>query len=171
VRKLIRFTASAFILTTALAIATALPASASTITYVFAPSSSATFDDGNIESFAGSFTVDTTNNSLASTITVTGAAPEGQSYTAGETVAQQEVVLTGFNGSLILFLNTQFGLSPITAVTGESFTGDPFIDIIHTQLTLLVAVPEISTWAMMILGFSGLGFIASRQRNRQMAAA
>jgi hypothetical protein len=28
------------------------------------------------------------------------------------------------------------------------------------------AVPEPSTWAMMILGFAGIGFIAYRRRNK-----
>ena len=30
---------------------------------------------------------------------------------------------------------------------------------------VLTAVPEASTWAMMILGFFGIGFIAYRRRN------
>jgi hypothetical protein len=33
------------------------------------------------------------------------------------------------------------------------------------------AVPEPSTWAMMILGFAGVGFMAYRRRNQSMQAA
>lgn len=33
------------------------------------------------------------------------------------------------------------------------------------------AVPEISTWAMMILGFAGIGFMAYRRRNQTVAVA
>lgn len=33
------------------------------------------------------------------------------------------------------------------------------------------AVPEPSTWAMMILGFCGVGFLAYRRRNRLIVSA
>jgi hypothetical protein len=33
------------------------------------------------------------------------------------------------------------------------------------------AVPEPSTWAMMILGFLGVGFMAYRRRNRVLGVA
>jgi hypothetical protein len=35
----------------------------------------------------------------------------------------------------------------------------------------IAAVPEISTWAMMILGFGGVGFMAYRRRNTAMVPA
>jgi hypothetical protein len=35
----------------------------------------------------------------------------------------------------------------------------------------VAAVPEPSTWAMMILGFAGIGLIACRRRNNAMLAA
>ena len=35
--------------------------------------------------------------------------------------------------------------------------------------TLLTAVPEPSTWAMMILGFAGVGFMAYRRKNQGLA--
>ena len=38
------------------------------------------------------------------------------------------------------------------------------------SVSTVSAVPEPSTWAMMILGFAGLGFLAYR-RNNQAAAA
>jgi PEP-CTERM motif-containing protein/PA14 domain-containing protein len=37
--------------------------------------------------------------------------------------------------------------------------------------TLTTAVPEPSTWAMMLLGFAGLGFVAHRRRSRLALAA
>jgi hypothetical protein len=41
------------------------------------------------------------------------------------------------------------------------------IDLVPTTVTVSVpgAVPEPSTWAMMLLGFAGLGFAAYRQKN------
>jgi hypothetical protein len=35
----------------------------------------------------------------------------------------------------------------------------------YTSFTLTSAVPEPSTWAMIILGFAGVGFMAYRRRN------
>jgi hypothetical protein len=34
------------------------------------------------------------------------------------------------------------------------------------QFTLTAAVPEPSTWAMMILGFAGVGFMAYRRQSK-----
>ena len=39
-----------------------------------------------------------------------------------------------------------------------------------SDFTLTVAVPEPSTWAMMILGFAGIGFLAYRRRTNQFVA-
>ncbi len=36
---------------------------------------------------------------------------------------------------------------------------------------VVTAVPEASTWAMMILGFAGLGFLAHRRRNAALTRA
>jgi hypothetical protein len=176
-RNLIRSSASAIIfataLSSALAIATALPASASTITYVFAPGASATFVGGNTETFAGSFTADTTNNSLISNITVTGPGPEGQIYSALDTALQAEVELLGSTGDLLkIHFAPDFGTNTITTFELDFFTSNFGPEFkAFDSITLTAAVPEVSTWAMMILGFCGLGFIARRQRNRQMAAA
>jgi hypothetical protein len=40
-----------------------------------------------------------------------------------------------------------------------------------TSFTVTAAVPEPSTWAMMILGFAGVGFMAYRRRNNAMLRA
>jgi hypothetical protein len=37
-------------------------------------------------------------------------------------------------------------------------------------VTLQAAVPEPSTWAMMILGFAGVGYMAYRRRNQPAVA-
>ena len=49
---------------------------------------------------------------------------------------------------------------PFPAVNG---TLDSFV------VTQIAAVPEPSTWAMMILGFFGVGFMAYRRRNQHAA--
>ena len=51
-----------------------------------------------------------------------------------------------------------------------SFRDDPgFIYLDDVRVT--AAVPEASTWAMMILGFAGVGFMAYRRRNQTVALA
>ena len=35
------------------------------------------------------------------------------------------------------------------------------------DVTVTTGVPELSTWAMMILGFFGVGFLAYRPKTRQ----
>jgi hypothetical protein len=54
-------------------------------------------------------------------------------------------------------------------VAGNALPGAPPADIIYQQIndvsvTFTAAVPEPSTWAMMILGFCGLGFMAYRRK-------
>lgn len=47
---------------------------------------------------------------------------------------------------------------------------DAASDVAVGNFTLTASVPEPSTWAMMILGFCGLGFMAYRRRGRLSAA-
>ncbi len=72
----------------------------------------------------------------------------------------------------VLGVDPSLGLSPtnptafITGLTFEgagSFTG--------TMTPITVAVPEPSTWAMILVGFVGLGFAAYRQTSRQGASS
>ena len=45
-----------------------------------------------------------------------------------------------------------------------NFTGGPLGDSAFLTATPVAAVPEPSTWAMMILGFAGIGFMAYRRK-------
>jgi hypothetical protein len=58
-----------------------------------------------------------------------------------------------------LFSSTDFG------------NNDPLIDGASFQQIAVGAVPEPSTWAMMILGFAGVGFMAYRRRNQAAVLA
>jgi hypothetical protein len=61
---------------------------------------------------------------------------------------------------------TDFGVAK-SATFGSS--GAIFTEL--DDVTLSSAVPEPSTWAMMTLGFAGIGFMAYRRRNRGALAA
>ena len=47
----------------------------------------------------------------------------------------------------------------------EAHNGNFYGDPITVELTAIAAAPEPSTWAMMILGFAGVGWMAYRRRN------
>ncbi|MEH2536001.1 hypothetical protein V1277_004699 [Bradyrhizobium sp. AZCC 1588] len=70
----------------------------------------------------------------------------------------------------VLGIDASLGLDPNNStafVTQVTFTGD---GVFRGTMTAITAVPEPSTWAMMILGFAGLGFMAYR-RSRKPALA
>jgi hypothetical protein len=61
--------------------------------------------------------------------------------------------------SFILFSSTDFG------------NNDPLIDGVSFQQIAVGAVPEPSTWAMLIAGFAGIGFMGYRRRRKAAVAA
>lgn len=147
------------------------PMRADTIdTYTLSPGTTFRFlNDGNVEAATATFQVDATNHTLISgTVTLQGKGPEAGVYTFS---AQATGPFDGSapNGdTLVLASGLQNGLPEelITEVTIGSSFAFPF-----TDLLLTTAVPEPSTWAMMILGFAGVGFMAYRRRNSAMLAA
>jgi len=67
----------------------------------------------------------------------------------------------------VLGIDPSLGLdpnNPLAFVTALTFVGQG--DFTGTMTPVTAAVPEPSTWAMMILGFLGLGFMAYRRRNQ-----
>lgn len=52
-----------------------------------------------------------------------------------------------------------------------SFPGSDFNYFDHTFVFTVAAVPELSTWAMMILGFAGIAYLAYRRRKQAARAA
>jgi hypothetical protein len=66
-------------------------------------------------------------------------------------------------GTTTTFSFTAFGPSATLLFTQASTTeASPIID----NVTISTNVPEPSTWAMMILGFMGVGFVAYRRKNK-----
>jgi PEP-CTERM motif len=78
-----------------------------------------------------------------------------------------DVVAINFNTGTAS--ETKFYQFAPTAFTtpGVAFMDNPFGD----DATLTTAVPEPSTWAMMILGFCGLGFMAYRRKAKPVLMA
>lgn len=80
----------------------------------------------------------------------------GLNYYAGHT-------LPGLGDQIILRLSQSFGYS---VAGGDSYGADRL-----GAVTLAAAAPELSTWAMMLLGFGFLGFITYRRSNKATAVA
>jgi len=64
------------------------------------------------------------------------------------------------------FTDVGKSISSVTITASDSFGADAIgVDDVRYQ-TLTGAVPEASTWAMMILGFFGIGFMAYRRKSK-----
>ncbi len=136
-------------------------------------------------SFSGTLTIDATQQSATGAdITTTnygtfsGPSVIG-SYVNAPSIAPSEfeVVLqnTASTYDLVLYLNTAAALFSVGAVTIDSANSafyqigspnSPLGQPITGDLTISAAVPEPSTWAMMILGFAGIGFMAYRRKSK-----
>jgi PEP-CTERM motif len=71
---------------------------------------------------------------------------------------------TGVSMFEVLGIDPSLGLDPNSAtafVTQVTFTAD---GVFTGTMTAITAVPEPSTWAMLLLGFAGIGFMAYRRK-------
>jgi hypothetical protein len=68
--------------------------------------------------------------------------------------------------------SASFQVAGLDAIFGSALPTGLTIDSATAQLTATVAaVPEPSTWAMMILGFAGVGFMAHRRKSNPAVMA
>jgi len=119
------------------------------------PTDTATILGGNGALTAISFNIDGMTFSLANATS----AGVGFSYNGGTTEVLNTIGYTGEIGSYVFQLST----GGFTFSFNDS--ADYHLDTSGTiTATIASAVPESSTWAMMILGFCGLGFMAYRQK-------
>jgi hypothetical protein len=98
-------------------------------------------------------------------------------WVAGNGTAPSDVGFY-FDGAPVVYINPvpSQGYTEYTAyVTGTGsdtfsvgFRNDPSFDAID-NLAVAAAVPELSTWAMMALGFAGLGFAGYRPLRKSVA--
>jgi hypothetical protein len=73
------------------------------------------------------------------------------------------------------FNGNSFNIAPISSLLSPVVSGTVNLDLRlfdEAPFTPVVsAVPEPSTWAMLLLGFAGIGYIGLRQRKRMIAAS
>jgi hypothetical protein len=67
--------------------------------------------------------------------------------------------------AITIGLNLTTGFAPID-VTGGIWTFDQPVQVGTWEIRVAEAVPEPSTWAMMLLGFAGVGFTAYRRKSK-----
>jgi hypothetical protein len=75
----------------------------------------------------------------------------------------------GPSGSV--YANFTFGNQQAKYVKFESGTGSPLVVQAAFEFDNIATVPEASTWAMMILGFLGLGFLGYRRSSAKNSTA
>lgn len=80
---------------------------------------------------------------------------------------------TGSYSHWIQFAYNYSGAPNLTFTSGVSIGGtDNFVDYVDPMVSGSIgAVPEPSTWAMMVLGFAGVGFMTYRRRRSAALAA
>jgi hypothetical protein len=93
---------------------------------------------------------------------------EGINITGGSFTDDFTVDANGQNFFTIHAINGQL----MTDISLLGISGATFQDVRQVRLGgggVVAAVPEASTWAMMILGFAGVGFLAYRRKDKGMA--
>jgi PEP-CTERM motif len=94
----------------------------------------------------------------------------GQYTNAGFT-ANYGALVGDAGGHLFLIGTGPLTLSGLSGELTVGYWDSIYTDNSGTQTLSISAVPEPSTWAMMILGFAGLGFLTYRRNNRAAAGA
>jgi hypothetical protein len=168
----VRRAVTTLLVTTTVIFGTLVSSRASTVSYAFGPNETIGFFDGHIETITGGFSVNlpVTQFGLTANVTLAGAGPEAGNYTAIETEGPKTILFGGSAGSsLDINFASNFGAST-DAITGGVWRSGVTIGGIPIEpersTAVARAVPEITTWAMMLLGFAGIGFLAYRRNTK-----
>ena len=80
-----------------------------------------------------------------------------------------------FNDTVSLFTNGTFTFvgtgSDTLIISAQTNPNEWFVDNLSVSGAEVGAVPEPSTWAMMLLGFAGIGFMAYRRSRKDQGLA
>jgi hypothetical protein len=158
------------------------PGSAATVAYQF--DAGTTFSMDGPGTITGGFSYDSNTATLSAiNITVTGSTGFASTYTyayAPWNDASDIGVMHAANSAsnnVFAMLDLQFGSAlngspgedPLVGLGGYNVPGGGCCNFIGSTLTggvTIAAVPEPSTWAMMLLGFAGVGFMAYRRKSK-----
>jgi len=75
--------------------------------------------------------------------------------------------LVGEVGSTFFLIGTSLTTAGLSGDLKVGYWDSYYPDNSGTQTLTISAVPEPSTWAMMVLGFASIGFVAYRKKNRR----
>jgi hypothetical protein len=148
-------------------------------------------DTKNITSGGGEFTNPGVGTFVSggTTATLTGDVNQVTILSSSDTMSFGQVVFSPFRVSVEAIVNSAFGapynlstafplttgpLNPPTAATYSTSAGDlVFTDDSFGEVSFQATggVPEPSTWAMLLAGFDGLGFLGYRQTAKARVAA
>lgn len=162
-----------FTVALALAALAAAPASAASFAYDI---NGGTFSDGT--TFGGSFTYDDVSNSITAfnVITNTGVLPAftytsatAASYNGGGVGPNNFILLANnggryFNFSFASSLSSGLAQSISTTNSYDCNNCGTFRRVTAGSILTTAAVPEPATWAMMLLGFGGIGMALRRRK-------
>jgi hypothetical protein len=153
-----------------------ISANAAVEDFRFDPGTSFTFDDGGAGQLTGFFTINPPGPSFSGfDVIVTGGQESGRYIPAG-TVFGDVLLYTDSSDELVVRLVPEsHGLLLLGAVAwvnisvgstrlASQVTGGA------TPVKSVTLVPEPSTWAMMLMGFAGLGWLAHARRRKTSAA-
>jgi hypothetical protein len=113
------------------------------------------------DSQTGTFTVDITSIDLTGTLSLPGLPLDGYILKLALNPSDTSSGTTTIAADGAMFQITSF-FDVFVDVTLENTMGAPVASTSLPGITL-VAVPELSTWAMMLAGFAGLGFVGYRR--------
>jgi hypothetical protein len=164
-------------------IALASGAQASVINYQFSPGAGYSSSNGDLANLSGGFSWDTSTNSIvASGINLAGYDASGSGagpvscsncttmfYDTGHFAINsgpQALYLTF--GSALGGASVDLSLMAYNGWNQPEYQGGAAF---QSVTGVVAAVPEPSTWAMMILGFAGLGFMAYRRKEKLVLSA
>jgi hypothetical protein len=132
--------------------------------------------DAVVDAKNGFASIDAVGNGNAVYHSLTVSVPIGYIFTdlVFDTLKNDTLTVTGSNGGVYTASGLSSGLNEFLslAINGTSFTSltltstDGFSQIKQFEISGVAAIPEAATWAMIILGFMGVGFMAYRRKGQ-----
>jgi hypothetical protein len=123
----------------------------------------------NLSAYLGGYLTQTDHSVFTVTFETASDAAIG-STTLGPVTAAGRNNLTGLlpvSADGLIPVGTRNLLFTLTATRDDGGNDDGYADNLSFVADPVTAVPESSTWGMMILGFAGIGLVACRRKNNQ----